>query len=362
MLGFYFLPENDLFFIYWSTAVMVENVCTIPRGTPVLITGATGFTGLVLTRKLVDAGLKVSAVARKSSNLAPLKDLSINWFRGEVSEETVMRAAMQGQHYVFHIAAAFREAKSTEQDYWNVHVKSTQIIAAEALKNPDFKRLIHVSTVGVHGHIANPPATEEYPFGTGDSYQRTKLEAELWLNDFARKNNLDYTILRPAAIYGPGDRRMLKVFKMATKQFFPLLGYGKCMYHLIHVEDLTNAFIVAANSPAARGETFICGSDEAIAIADIARIVADHLNIRMKVVRLPISPFFLLGDICELICKPLKIEPPIYRRRVAFYSKDRHFDVSKMRNVLGYKPKYTNKAGIIETADWYVQQGWIQKS
>jgi len=339
---------------------MSESLCRIPAGTPVLVTGATGFTGIVLTRKLVEAGLKVSAVARHTSRLDPLEDLDIQWFRGDVFDEDVMRRAVDGQEYVFHVAAAFREAKSTEQDYWDVHVKSTQIIVAEVLKNPEFKRYVHVSTIGVHGHIENPPATEEYRFAPGDGYQRTKLEAEEWLNAFASENNFPYTIVRPAAIYGPGDRRLLKLFKMALKPYFLLLGQGKCMYHLVHVDDLTNTFIIAATHPDALGETFISGADEPIAIADIARTVAGHFGKKIKVLRLPIGPFFLLADICEAVCKPFKIEPPIYRRRVAFYSKDRHFDVSKMRNVLGYKPRHTNEDGIIETADWYVKQGWLR--
>lgn len=339
---------------------MIPNYCTIPAETPVLVTGATGFTGINLTKKLVAAGLKVSAVARPSSNLTPLEGLPITWFRGEVFDEETMRQALQGQHYVFHVAAAFREAKSTEQDYWNVHVRSTQIIANEVLKNIDFKRFVHISTFGVHGHIANPPATEEYPYGPGDGYQRTKLEAELWLNDFAANTPLDYAIIRPAAIYGPGDRRLLKLFKMATRPYFPLLGKGKCMYHLVHVDDLTNTFLIAATHPAAKGETFVCGGDEAIPVADIARIIAEHFQVKTKIIRLPIGPFFVVADLCELICKPLHIEPPIYRRRVAFYSKDRHFDVSKMRNVLGYKPHYSNREGLIETADWYVAQGWMK--
>ena len=338
---------------------MEDTPCTIPSGSKVLITGATGFTGVVLTKKLVQAGLKVSAVARHKSNLSPLKDLPITWYRGEVSDEKVMREAMVGQEYAFNIAAAFREAKSTIDDYRNVHVKSAQLIAQEAVKNPAFKRFVHISTCGVHGHIANPPAAEDYPFGPGDEYQLTKLEAELWLNDFGKKNNLDYTIIRPTGIYGPGDRRMLKLFKMALKPVFLLLGNGKCLYHLVHVDDLTNSFIVAATHPNAKGETFISGGEQSITTDGIARIVAEHFGKKFTVLRLPITPFFLLGDLCEFICKPFKIEPPIYRRRVAFYSKDRSFTVSKMKNLLGYSPRYSNEAGIIETADWYVQNGWM---
>jgi len=339
---------------------MSEQLCQIPAGTPVLVTGATGFTGIELTKKLVEAGLVVSALARHTSDLSPLEGLNIKWFRGDVFDESTIKEAVKDQEYVFHLAAAFRDAKSSEEDYWNVHVKSTQLIVNEVLKNPDFKRYVHISTIGVHGHIENPPATEEYPFSPGDGYQRTKLEAEHWLNEFAVKNKLSYTIIRPAAIYGPGDRRLVKLFKMALKPYFLLLGKGKCMYHLVHVDDLTNTFIVAATHPEALGETFISGSDEPITIADIGKIVAEHFGKKSKVLRLPIGPFFLAGDICEAICKPFKIEPPIYRRRVAFYSKDRHFDVSKMRNVLGYSPRHTNRDGIIETADRYAKKGWLK--
>jgi nucleoside-diphosphate-sugar epimerase len=132
------------------------------------------------------------------------------------------------------------------------------------------------------------------------------------------------------------------------------------MYHLIHVDDLTNAIIIASTHPKAPGEVFIIGADEPIAIAEIAGIVAAHFKKKFRVIRLPIGPFFLAADMCEAICKPLKIEPPIYRRRVAFYTKDRHFDVSKMRDVLGYIPRHSNNDGIIETTDWYVAQGWMK--
>ena len=339
---------------------MSDSFCQIPPGTPVLVTGATGFTGIVLTKKLLKAGLKVSAVARHSSDLSPLESYDITWFRGDVFDEQVMKQALHGQEYVFHVAAAFRDAKSTEKDYWNVHVKSTQIIANEILHNPQFKRYIHVSTIGVHGHIENPPATEEYPFGPGDGYQRTKQEAEQWLNEFAAHNSIPYTIIRPAAIYGPGDRRLLKLFKMALNSYFPLLGQGKCMYHLVHVDDLTNTFLIAATHPDALGETFISGAEEPIGIADMAHTVAEYFGKKVRLIRLPIGPFFLAADICEAICKPLKIEPPIYRRRVAFYSKDRHFDISKLKNVLGYRPRHGNREGIIDTAAWYAEQGWLE--
>ncbi len=331
----------------------------IAEGSRVLVTGATGYTGQLLVKKLVDAGCRVRAIARATSDVSPLADLDIDWRRGEIFDPAIVRSAMDDINYVFHVAAAFRDAKSTEKDYWNVHVKSTQLLAEEAVGESSFKRLVHVSTMGVHGHIANPPGDENSPFAPGDGYQRTKAEAETWLAEYGKENALPYTIIRPCAIYGPGERRLLKLYKMATKRFFPILGQGKCWYHLVHVEDLTNAMLVAAVNKKALGEPFLIGSSEAIRLEDMARIIATEYGNTLKIIRLPIGPFFLMGDICEAVCKPLKIEPPIYRRRVAFYSKDRNFSTGKMRDVLGYSPLYENEEGIIESARWYREHGWI---
>lgn len=331
----------------------------IPSNSSVLVTGATGFTGSVLVRKLVAAGLNVRAIRRTSSNIEPLKDLKIEWFVGDVYDEATVEKASAGVEYIFHVAAAFREAKIQDIDYWNVHVKSTQLLASAALKNPNFKRFVHVSTMGVHGHIPEPPATEEYRYAPGDAYQNTKLEAELWIRDFAPKHNLPFTVIRPAGIYGPGDKRLLKVFRMAIKPFVPVLGYGPCLYHLIHVEDLTDAFILAATHPNALGDYFICGATTATSLFEMIDIASKTLGTSPKVFRLPVTPFFVAGAVCELICKPFGIEPPIYRRRVAFYTKDRSFDTRKIREKLEWTPKYDNARGLRETALWYREQGWL---
>jgi len=329
------------------------------HGRQVLVTGATGYTGQVLVKKLVELGCRVKAIARESSDIFSLAELPITWIRGEVFDEAVVREAMTGTEYVFHLAAAFRAAKSSTEDYRNVHIKSTQLLAQEALQDPDFKRFIHVSTVGVHGHITDPPADETYRFSPGDEYQDTKAEAENWFVAFASEHRLPYTVIRPAAIYGPGEQRLLKFFKMARQPLLLILGFGKCWYHLVHVDDLANAMILAAVEKKALGEVFIIGSTQPIKLVEMARIIAESYGLRIRVLRLPITPFFILGALCELICKPLGIEPPIHRRRVAFYSKDRNFNTRKMREVLGYEPRYSNRDGILELAHWYENNGWL---
>ncbi len=335
--------------------------CAMPAGTRVLVTGATGFTGALLARKLVRSGLEVHAIARASSNLEALRDLHIHWHRGNVFDEAVVAEATQGVDYIFHVAAAYREARHADAMYAQVHVLSTQLLARAALKNPAFKRFVHVSTVGVHGHIANPPADELYSMCPGDIYQQTKADAELWLRNFAQKKSLSYTVIRPAAIYGPGDTRLLKFFRMASHRILFLLGRSQCLYHLIHVDDLTNIMILAATHPAARDEIFICGNPDCVTLDQMARIVAGELGNRFHLVRLPAFPFFLAADVCEWVCRKLGVEPPIHRRRLAFFTKDRSFNTRKLREKLGYQVRYSNEAGLIQTTRWYCERGWLKR-
>ncbi|GIW47825.1 MAG: NAD-dependent epimerase [Deltaproteobacteria bacterium] len=281
-----------------------------PPGTRVLVTGASGFTGSVLVRKLIALDLDVVAIARPSSNLEQFRDLPIKWIIGDVFNEEVVKESVKGVSYVFHMAAAYREAKLSDEGYYRVHVLGTQLLARAALGEGSLKRFIHVSTVGVHGHIENPPADESYPFKPGDTYQKTKADAELWIRDFSEKQGLPLTVVRPCAIYGPGDKRLLKLFKLVSKGWVPSIGSGNHLYHLVHVDDLTDFLVLAAVHPKALGDVFICGSKEAITFRKMVSVIADFYNVKVRFVRIPILPLFVAGALCELICRPLGIDPP----------------------------------------------------
>ncbi|MDD5483981.1 MAG: NAD-dependent epimerase/dehydratase family protein [Kiritimatiellae bacterium] len=342
---------------------IVQPEFTAFAGSKALVTGATGFTGSLLARKLVQAGAEVSAIARPKSDLQRLAGLKIKWHIGQVYDAAVAAEAVRGVQYVFHLAAAYREARHGDEMYRRVHVESTQLLAKAVLAEANqggFKRFVHVSTVGVHGHISNPPADENYPFNPGDIYQATKAEAELWFRKFAKDNHLPSAVIRPAAIYGPGDTRLLKFFRMASRRFLFLPGTKRGLYHLVHVDDLTNVIMLAAVHPAALNEVFICGNPECMTLERIAEIIARELGTHFKTVRLPAAPLFAAADLCEKICRKLGIEPPIHRRRMAFFTKDRSFDTRKLKEKLDYTMRYTNEEGLAETTRWYRAQGWLK--
>ena len=324
----------------------------------VLVTGATGFSGQALCRKLAKAGARIRAIARHSSNISTLDDINIEWMRGDVFDESVLKSAVEGVNYIFHIAAAFNQEMESEEDYRKVHVYSTQILARLVTGKPDFVRFMHVSTVGVHGHIEIERADEEYRFSPGDAYQRTKLEAELWLVEYSKETGLPYSVVRPGPIYGPGDKRLLKLFKMAKMGFVLMLGKGQGMSHLIHIDDLTNIFILAATREEAQGQAFIAASNDApISIIDLGKMIGKHMGKGVKTIRLPLWPFYLAADVSSAVFPKLGLQPPIYRRRVDFYTKDRQFDNSKLRRLLGYESNVGIEEGIEETVRWYQAKG-----
>ncbi len=330
----------------------------------ILVTGATGFTGSHLIRKLCGTGATVRAIARSSSNLDALSDLSIDWYTGDVFDQDVVGEASQGVHYVFHVAAAFREAKVGDDVYHKVHVLSTkhlvESIQSQIDAGHEFKRFVHVSTAGVHGHIEHPPADESYRFSPGDLYQQTKVEGEAYLQQFAKAHQFPMTIIRPCAIYGPGDRRLLKLFKMAKLPFCPIFGMNnKGLYHLIHVEDLSQFMCLSATDESADGEVFIVGNPTASSIELIIRRIAEQLGTSPTFLRIPVSPVMLAAWLCEKLFKPFDIEPPIYPRRVAFFTKDRSFNTGKMKTITSFQYQYSNDTGLSELADWYVEKGWL---
>ena len=162
----------------------------------VLITGATGFTGGILAQKLYKHGEDVRVIVRNKSKLrltnVPYKEV----IEADITDAKAVERAVKGVEEVFHIAALFRQAGIPDQAYWDVHVQGTQNLLDSSLKF-GVKRFVHCSTVGVHGHIDDPPADENYRFSPGDIYQVTKLEGEKKAIQFHRETGLPVTVIRP---------------------------------------------------------------------------------------------------------------------------------------------------------------------
>jgi nucleoside-diphosphate-sugar epimerase len=166
-------------------------------------------------------------------------------------------------------------------------------------------------------------------------------------------------VLRPGAIYGPGETRLLKLFRAIARGRYAIVGSGRPHYHLVYIDDLLDAYELALTHPAAPGRTFIAAGPRSVSQAELARTIARHTGGRVLPFRIPAWPLQLAGDLCEAICVPLEIEPPLHRRRVDFWTKNRSFSIERARHVLGYAPKVDVEEGVARTAAWYARAGWL---
>ena len=328
------------------------------RELPVLVTGATGFTGGHLVRGLVNDGRPVRVLVRSAARASHLPP-GVEVREADITNPAEVSRAVEGVSTVYHLAAAYREASHREEGYWQVNVGATRNLL-EAATRAGVQRFVHCSTVGVHGHIAHPPGDETTPHSPGDAYQRTKAEAETLALEYARGRGLPLAVARPTAIYGPGDTRLLKMFKMIANGTFVILGKGDIYYHMVYVDDLVAGIRLLGTHPAAVGEVFILGGESYQPLTSITGMIADLLGVRRPWLRLPAKPFQIAGSICEAICVPLGLEPPISRRRVDFFTKSRAFTIAKAQRMLGYRPAVPLETGLRRTLDWYLGNGHIK--
>ncbi len=323
-----------------------------------LVTGANGFTGSQLVRHLVQGGWAVRALTRPGADLGMLAGLSVEHAGLDLADGTSADDAMRGIDVVFHVAALYRTEGVPRQRFWQVNVDGTRKLL-EAATRAGVRRFVHCSTVGVQGHIANPPATEETPYAPGDHYQASKRDGEVLAREHFAREGLDGVIVRPTAIYGPGDTRFLKLFRMIDRGRFLMLGRGDALYHLVFVDDLVTGIALAAVRPEAVGEVFTLGGDQYVTLNDLVRRISAVLGRPVPRGRIPVAPVRAIGLLCEVVCRPLGVSPPLYPRRVDFFTKSRAFDIGKARRLLGYEPRISLDEGLRRTAEWYRARGLL---
>ncbi|MFW6193095.1 MAG: NAD-dependent epimerase/dehydratase family protein [Gemmatimonadota bacterium] len=323
----------------------------------ILVTGATGFTGGRLCRRLVDDGEVVVAFVRPTSDTTSLEELGVECRTVDITDPDEVRSGFEPFDRVYHLAAAFRTEHPDRDVFRRVNVDATRHLL-DAAEAAGVGRFVHCSTVGVQGEIEDPPATEEYRTKPGDHYQVTKLEGER----LARRRfgpGLPGTVVRPVGIYGPGDTRFLKLFRAVDRGHFVMIGSGNTLYHLTYVDDLVRGIRLAGRHPEAPGEVFTLGGPRYTTIEELVDTVADVLDRPRPRLKVPYRPVYWASIACERVCALLGVEPPLYPRRVEFFALDRAFDITKARETLGYEPRMDLEEGLRRTADWYRDEGLL---
>ena len=322
----------------------------------VLVTGATGFIGQALTRRLLATGERVRVLVRQPERIAeaglPVQEV----YEGDITDPDAVERAVAGASLVYAIAGTFREPSLSDERYREVNVAAVRHMMGAARKH-GVRRVVHCSTVGIHGNVTGAPANEDTPIRPDGIYEITKAEGDRTALGFA-KDGLEVAVIRPAPVYGPGDTRLTKLFKLAARDRVLLLGNGRPHYHLVHIDDLVEAFRLAGRTPGISGEAFIVAGAEQPTLEELVRRIGRLTGHgRQTILKLPAGPILGLGDLCELVCRPLGINPPIYRRRIEFFVNNRAYDIGKAERLLGYRPQVSLEQGLAGTLAWYREQG-----
>ena len=322
------------------------------------LTGATGYTGGRLLESLRHRGDAVAVLVRPQSTSARVEALASRVVEGDLRDPGTAARLLEGADTVVHVAAVYRTAGHPDSYYREVNVGGTANLL-EAAARSGVRRFVHTSTVGVHGHVVHPPADETAPMAPGDVYQATKAEAEILALDFHRRRSVPVAVVRPGAIYGPGETRLLKLFRAIARGRYAIVGDGRTYYHPVYIDDLVEGFLLALDRKEAVGESFLICGPSYVTQAELASRIARHTGGRVLPFRIPARPVQWAGDLVEAVCVPLGIEPPLHRRRVDFWTKSRAFSIDKARRLLGYEPKVDLDEGIAKTAAWYREAGWL---
>jgi len=324
----------------------------------VLVTGAAGFTGGYLCRRLLEKGDEVRGLVFPTLGPSGLEEAGVHVIAGDLREKESLIPAVKDVDLVYHIAAVYREQDIPRKLFWDVNVGGTKNLL-EVCLDVGIERFVHCSTVGVQGDIKNPPATEEAPYNPGDYYQESKMEGELLALNFFSTRGLPGVVFRPVGIYGPGDIRFLKLFRYIDQGKFRMFGSGEVLYHLTYIDDLIEGILLVGETAGIEGEIFTLAGERYTTLNELVRIIAEVLGVSPSKRHYPVWPLWTAGALCEFLCRPFRINPPIYRRRVDFFIKDRAFDISKAKRMLGYSPRVGLRSGLERTAVWYREKGLL---
>jgi 2-alkyl-3-oxoalkanoate reductase len=325
----------------------------------ILVTGGTGFTGTALVRRLLEEGHQVVAFDYKEGlQCDALRARGAEVMIGSVTDAAAVARSMKGVEFVFHLAAAFRELNVPNSFYDEVNVRGTRVVL-EAARREGVGKFVYCSTCGVHGNVDHPPAGEDAPIQPADYYQRTKYEAGPLVKREAGAD-METVILRPAAIYGPGDpERFFMIFKRVAKGTFPMFGSGRTLYHPLYIDNLVDAFLLCMPSGVGHGREYLIADEKYYPIEEIVRAVGRALDVPVRIPHYPVWPVVAVGHVVEKICQPLGVTPPIFPRRVDWYRQNRAFDISRAKRELGYAPRIELDEGLHRTGAWYRQMGYL---
>jgi nucleoside-diphosphate-sugar epimerase len=322
-----------------------------------LVTGGHGFIGSHLCERLLAEGHQVRVLARAHSDLSRLSGLKVAVFPGDLLEPLELSGALRGVHWVFHLAGALKGFK--EADLMAVNRDGTRrLTEACVAQAPELRRFLLVSSLAAAGPSpgGTVPLAEEPPPHPLTWYGHSKWAAE----QEVVASGLPCIILRPPVVFGPGDRDVLSVFRMARWGLVPIPGHWDRHYSLIYAPDLAEGLLRAAEAPVPSGQIIPLVSPEAVTWADLGRRMAHTLGRRGQDLHIPEGLLRLGGRLADATAR-LRGRPGIFssQKVVEMLAPAWVASPEKAKRLLGWVASTPLDEALARTAHWYRDHGWL---
>jgi acetylornithine/succinyldiaminopimelate/putrescine aminotransferase/nucleoside-diphosphate-sugar epimerase len=329
-----------------------------PRDGLCLITGATGFIGGHLAKRLVHEGHPVRCLVRESSDTSQLEQLDVELAVGNLTSASSLARAVHGCSYVFHCGALVSDWATT-QEITQTNVVGTRNLL-EASVDASVKRFVHFSTTDVYGHPGGSAVDESYSAtGFRNWYAQTKLDAESEIRRVEMAQALDLVVLRPATVYGPGSTDVVgEIARAIRDRSMLLVDGGRAIAGLCFIDNLIDAAVLAFRHDAARGGTFNISDGLDITWREFTDGLAEGLGFSKVRWSLPYWAANGVGFSLEHGYRLLRratgmnAAPLLSRQAVQVLGRNQDFSTRTARELLGWEPRVDYSAGLEATLVW----------
>lgn len=324
-----------------------------------LVIGGTGFIGRHIVNYLLSESFEVRVLIRRESNIGHMAVKRIEFKYGNISDINSLSEHTKDVDIVFSAFGILGQWAMPKNRYWEINTIAVKNLLKSCI-NHKIKQFIHISSAGVLGPLKDGITGEElFPYNPSNVYEKTKCEAEKAILDYGEKYGIPFTIIRPEFVYGPGDAHVLGLFKSIEAKRFVILGSGSSLLHPTYIDDLIHGIHLCTNNQNALGETFLITGDRPVTVKELAKTIAEELNVSLPKIKIPLFFANATANTIELLAKILRFEPLLTRSRVKFFTENRAFSNKKARSKLGYVPKVEFREGVKRTIRWYRENNYL---
>jgi len=320
-----------------------------------LITGANGFLGSALARRLASDGHQVRGLVRAGSDASPLDGAGVERVTGDVTDEASVERALEGTEVVFHLAGLRRAPERSA--FFRVNAEGTRTVCDAMLRVGARRMVLAGSLAAVGPSTPDRPRVETDPFAPEEWYGESKAEAERIALGTA---GLEVTVARPPRILGPGDRENLVFFRLVKRGVRLEIGGGPRPLSVVDVDDVVELLVQLATGPEAVGETFFVPGPDQTTLEEIQSLGAEVLGVRTRVLRLSPRRLRALAAMADGFSRLTGRHLPLNRKLARqLLAPAWTCSGEKARELLGWVPRIDARTSIARSAAWYQARGWL---